>query len=611
MSKKYISIGYIGWTADMETLATALTASANLQRDQYVWCPGEEISAEKAQAAGVTVVTDLVEMASACMTFVLTDGSDASVLEVLPAMMNPGALCADIRRVLPTEKYACAKKWEAAGGFYTDMAFEGTMQDAVNGQRVFYSGNAGKLAYRAFYRLLFPVWVPGEAGEATLLRLLRTTPVGTLSDLLPYIEYYHKTCPADEVPELIADQPENEGVANVLKRARQMTDVVWQPLKKFPKVYGLHETDDFSPEFPVIGLPYSSTRMEERFIGPNLSMETFFTALEDENSVLYTRDFRHHGNAAAYYGTVCSVLVGNAINLHTRVPTKLWPNIPGMHLIEPNTVESLKLGDTLLNATHVAIVTGIDRTVDGKVYQVHVSESTHSTCICGAWRADIFTEYWLNATGFRIYRYDGVNTAPYEPSPYIPLEGEELVPAVNADLSLNFGNKANCRLGEEVTFSVKTEGWDLLRIERDGTVAKELALEGKTQLLNYQPETCGAYRALCVKASGEVSKFVEFAVVSCSVATDKAVYKLGEPIMAIGSDCGGAKPECAFLIYDGILNYRVRETQQIQWFTPEEQAAGKGAVYYNIPGPYMLKLFFRNQYGVYGSDYVKLEIKEN
>ena len=223
------------------------------------------------------------------------------------------------------------------------------------------------VAYRAFYRLLFPIWVPGEAGEATLLRLLRTTPVGTLSDLMNYIDYYHRTCQAPKVPELIADQPENEGVANVLKRSRQMTDVLWQPLKKFPKVYGLHETDDFSPEFPVVGLPYSSTRMEERFIGPNLSMETFFTALQDEDSVLYTRDFRHHGNAAAYYGTVCSVLVGNAINLYTRVPTKLWPDIPGMHLIEPNTVDSLKLGDTLLNATHVAIVTGIYRTADGKV----------------------------------------------------------------------------------------------------------------------------------------------------------------------------------------------------------------------------------------------------
>ena len=612
MENIYNNIGYIGWTNDVVTLVSAVKEKESLQREQYIWCPGEEkISADQADTYGLKVIASGEELASLCKTFVFTDGADPGTLDILGEKMLPGSACVDFSCVLPTEKYSRARKWETAGGFYVDAAFEGSIAYSMKYGRIYYSGRGSHLAYRSFSGLLYPVYVPGEVGEATLLRLLRTTPAGTLTELLPYVEYFRKTCPAAEVPELIADQPENEGVANVLKRARQLTDVVWQPLKKFPKVYGLTVTDDFSPEFPVIGMPYSSTRMEERFVGPNLSFETFFTALEDENSVLYTRDFRHHGNAAAYYGTVCSVLVGNAINLYTRVPTKLWPTIPGMHLIEPNTVDSLKLGDTLLNSGHVAIVTGIDRTADGKVYQVEVSESTHPVCLRKTWRADEFTEYWLNATGFHIYRYDGVNTAPYEPCPYIPLEGEELVPDVNEDLSLNFGNKANCRLGEEVTFSVKTEGWDLLRIERDGTAVKEMALDEKTQLLNYQPETCGAYRALCVKANGEVSKAVEFAVVSCSVATDKSVYKLGEPIMAVGSDCCGAKPECAFLIYDGVLNHHVRETQQIQWFTPEEQAAGKGAVYYNVPGPYMLKLFFRNQYGVYASDYVKLEIKEN
>ena len=72
----------------------------------------------------------------------------------------------------------------------------------------------------------------------------------------------------------------------------------------------------------------------------------------------------------------------------------------------------------------------------------------------------------------------------------------------------------------------------------------------------------------------------------------------------------GAKPECAFLILDGERNNRYNETQHIQWFTQEEQEAGTGAVRYDVPGLYMLKLFFRNQYGVFCSGYVKLEIQE-
>jgi len=605
MSNPYQCIGYIGLTDEASALAEAVAASTKLEREQYVW----SASVLPTDAANVTAL-ELDDFAAKCMIFVFTDGSDIAALEQLSTKINKCAVCLDLSRALPTEKYLRAKQWENAGGYYADGAYEGTIREMLSHGTVYFSGNGSFMAFKAFQRVLFPIFLEKEAGEATLLRLLRTTPASTLSELLPYVDYYHKTCPAPQLPELVADQPGCEGVANVLKRAKQWTDVVWQPLKKFPKVIGLNETDDFSAEFPIIGMPYSSTRMEERFVGTNLSEETFFTALENENSVLYTRDIRAHGNAAAYYGTVCSVFVGNSIALQTRVPCKLWPMIPGMHLIEPNTVDSLKLGDTLLNATHVAIVTGIDRTSDGKVYQVHVSESTHPRCLCRVWRADIFTEYWLNISGFKIYRYDGVKDAVYTQNPYITLEGEQPLPAKrNGDIALNFGNKANCRLGELVEFFILSEGWKILRIEKNGEPVMAMEMLGEPCTLRYLADSCGYYRVYCVKEGGIISDAVEFAVVSCSIETDKDAYRVGEAIQVFGHDMSGAKPECAFLVYDGVLNHHVRETQHIQWFTPEEQEAGRGIVSYNVPGPYILKVFFRNKYGVYGSDYVKLEIR--
>lgn len=606
MSNIYNNIGYIGWTEDAQTLATAVMTAGTVTREQYVWCPeGTDLP------AGVTAVSTAQGLAALCKTVVFTEGSDLAALEQLQKHIATHTVCGDLSKVLPTEKYRRATAWESCGGFYVDVAYETSVDDTLKNGKFYYSGRGAQLVYRSFYRILFPVYVPGEAGEATALRMLRTTPAGTLSELTLYIEHFRKTCPAPQVPELFPDQPENQGVANALRRAKQMTDVLWQPIKEFPKVIGLHETDDFSPEFPAIGLPYSSARMEERFIGQNLSFETFFTALEEEDSVLYTRDIRGQGNAAAYYGIVCSVFVGNAIDLYTRVPCKLWAQIPGMRLIESNSVDSLKLGDTLLNATHVAMVTGIDRTADGKVYSVYVSESTHPTCRCKEWRADEFTALWLDASSFRIYRYDRIDSVPYTPCAYMPLADEDLVPPKNHDLSLNFGNKANCRLGEELTFLIKTLDWGDLCIECDGKQLCRLPLSGSTQAVTYTPTECGNYRAFCEKADGTVSKAVEFAVVDCSIAIDKSVYRPGEPILVTGTAPGGGKPECAFLIYDGTLNYRVRETQHIQWFTPEEQAAGKGAVCYDVPGPYMLKLFFRSQYGVFCSEYVKLEIRKN
>lgn len=605
MSNIYNNIGYIGWTEDAQTLVTAVMTAGTATREQYVWCPvGADLP------AGVTAVSTAQELAALCKTVVFTEGSDPAALEQLQKHITTHTVCGDLSKALPTEKYRRATAWESCGGFYVDVAYETSIADTLKNGKFYYSGRGAQLVYKSFYRILFPVYVPGEAGEATLLRMLRTTPAGTLSELTMYIEHFRKTCPVPQDPDLFSDKPENEGVANALRRAEQMSDVLWQPLKKFPKVIGLHETDDFSPEFPAIGLPYSSARMGEQYIGPNLSLETFFTALEEEDSVLYTRDLRGHGNAAAYYGTVCSVFVGNAIDLYTRVPCKLWPEIPGMRLIEPNCADSLQLGDTLLNATHVAMVTGIDRTADGKVYRVYVSESTHPTCRRKVWRADEFAALWLEASGFRIYRYDKIHSVPYTPCAYAPLADENLVPQRNRDLSLNFGNKVNCRLGEELAFRIKTPDWGALCIECDGKPLCRLSLSGQPQSLTYTPDTCGNYRAFCEQDDGTVSKTVEFAIVDCSIAIDKSVYRPGDPILATGTAPGGAKPECAFLIYDGVLNYRVKETQHIQWFTPEEQAAGKGIVSYDVPGPYMLKLFFRNRYGVYCSDYVKLEIKE-
>ena len=605
MTNIYNTIGYIGWTEDAATLANAVMTAGTVVRTQYAWCAeGTDLP------EGVTAVASARELAELCKAMVFTEGSDPAALEELQKHITAHTVCGDLSRALPTEKYRRAMAWEARGGFYVDVAYETTLIDSIRNGKFYCSGRCTQLFYRTFYRILFPVYVPGEAGEATLMRLLRTAPANAFSELLLYIDHFRKTCPAPQAPELFPDQPENQGVANVLKRAKQMTDVLWHPVKKFPKVIDLHETDDFSPEFPVIGLPYSSTRMVEQFIGPNMPFETFFTALEDEDSVLYTRDLRNHGNAAAYYGTVCSVFVGNALDLYTRVPCKLWPNIPGMRLIDPCALEDMKLGDTLLNATHVAMVTGIDRTADGKVYQVEVSESTHPTCRRKVWRADEFTALWLNASGFKIYRYDFIDSVPYTPCAYTPLEGEDLIPDRNDDLSLNFGNKVNRRLGDELTFRIKTEGWDDLCIECDGKVLRRLPLNGSAQSITYTPDICGNYQAFCEKADGTVSKAVEFAVVDCSISIEKSVYKPGEPILATGKDLSGAKPECAFLILDGERNNRYNETQHIQWFTQEEQEAGTGAVRYDVPGLYMLKLFFRNQYGVFCSGYVKLEIQE-
>ena len=66
-----------------------------------------------------------------------------------------------------------------------------------------------------------------------------------------------------------------------------------------------------------------------------------------------------------------------------------------------------------------------------------------------------------------MYRYDLVDEVTYEPDPFVYVEGDPIVPRpeINKALMLDFGNKANHRIGDEpVEISVFEEGWDKIEV---------------------------------------------------------------------------------------------------------------------------------------------------
>ena len=116
----------------------------------------------------------------------------------------------------------------------------------------------------------------------------------------------------------------------------------------------------FDTEGNYIGLPYSSLKGNDNFIGINVLLETFMTALNNPKSKLYTQQFfeninnttgkqynniistykynynekkfqplnngRHniHYNCNSYYGVVCSVLIQHAYNMNEYETTYSW-----------------------------------------------------------------------------------------------------------------------------------------------------------------------------------------------------------------------------------------------------------------------------------------------
>lgn len=324
------------------------------------------------------------------------------------------------------------------------------------------------------------------------------------------------------------DQPRSQGAANVLKRARQFTELRWTPIAKMPRTASIESKENdkepvsyYLPWRPYFGLPYSSARIEEKFIGYNVSLETFYTALANPKSVLYTRSLLGGGKRmSSWYGMVCSVFGSWCLALPGRRVAKMWGNYDDMEKIDAQSADDVQLCDILDNPVHVAIITGIKRDENGKVASVIVTECTRPQNIELEYTPEEFQHFWLD--NYWVYRYKKLDEVPYEPSPYIHLEGDPdlPVPVPNKTLLPDYGNRANYRLGENVELNIMEEGWETLVVENDGKTETVSAI-AEPGVIAYTPAKAGTYRFWCT-AGDRVSEAVEVAVTELKLSCTKA-----------------------------------------------------------------------------------------
>lgn len=343
---------------------------------------------------------------------------------------------------------------------------------------------------------------------------------------------------------LYHDVPKCQGVANGLKRARQLAEIRWTPVDYLPHNVAVWQNDGehtrvraetFAPPYmQQIGMVYSSTRAVEKFVGYNVSIETFMTALTNPRSVLYTRNLFGTGGhgMGTYYGTVCSCYVSYILDLPYRYSTNAVPKMACMQEVDTTDLDNLQLLDPVNKAgAHIGIITDIVRDEQGHVAEIEVSESTQPFVRARRFDQTAFRGYWL-ANGYKVYRYDGLEKISYTPTPFVPLPGDpEAQPEVNKDLMPNFGNKANYVLGmdsDRVELDILKEGWETVEVTAPDGKVTAYAIENMTV---YPAETLpGYYSACCVTAAGKKSAPVFWCLADLKVETDKTVFKVGEPI---------------------------------------------------------------------------------
>lgn len=293
--------------------------------------------------------------------------------------------------------------------------------------------------------------------------------------------------------------PENHGVLNCIKRARQMTDIKWSVAADIDRVNivsGQHYSDTknyFQNKFKAgreyTGLPYS----EQNFIGYRKGITQFVTAAANENSRECTQSqYTGDHNEASYFGTVCVTLVSYALHA-PQLSSPDYTNLVGLTKLYDlysngiyHNIDDLKLCDVLWEHGHVAIITDIIHDDLNHIERIEVSESTKfgsylinngngdfgGKCRRKLWDKDEFLQWF---SSFAVYRYDAAFLAaiPYVPNKFVPMEDETpyaddpnlpCVP-IDGDHAYYYLSNASQR---NVTVLIRDTGYTHMRIKQNG-----------------------------------------------------------------------------------------------------------------------------------------------
>lgn len=332
------------------------------------------------------------------------------------------------------------------------------------------------------------------------------------------------------------DEPETLGQLACLARIRQLRDIQYTPVAALPYNNGTYPAGTV-----ITGLPYSSVRKTDKFIGYNISLHTFMTALHNPGSVLYTKESTEY-HAKTWYGTNCSTFVSYAYDFPYHNATAIFAD---MDCIEPIDVEDMKLCDAAnmidegAAGGHIVIISGIVRNAAGKVVTVEISESDGIGVSRTTMSYEAFLYEYLERQGYKMYRNRDLYKVGYEASAYVPLFPEEPADSVvYSDLCTDLGDRATILAGESITLQpLVTDGYSAIKLYRKGAEVGSYSVADRT-LSNL---TAGKYTAKLYPETGNGE--TKFIVCSASVAQSGTRYSFsgeyGTPIRVVFKDSTG------------------------------------------------------------------------
>ena len=392
--------------------------------------------------------------------------------------------------------------------------------------------------------------------------------------------------------------PQTRAQAEVLRRARQLTDLRWTPIRDIPTYTRKEGHICFRAGEELTGFPYSSVEKEDRFIAENVSFESFLSAISNPYSKLYQVGHGEYG--APNFGVVCNGFVRYALGISRRVSTNCFMSIPGMKQVakrQEYTVDDIELLDVLYaygNGTnHVILITDILRNDENEIVQLELSEATRPLCVRRLFSVDDFYE---RVKLYDLCRYEYIESIPPLDETEDHLLWNSHIECSTPKLAVDNGNRSNYRVGEEILLSVSSDKSDVVELLCEDVLHSTYQVGAIAILPLYLPR--GYYTARLRDAKDEV----QFCVNQASVE-----HYVEDKTLTVSADPCDPHSEIVY------MDFRRRGSTMApmvsyEELTDEERKSGRFSRV--IPeNAENFKVYYKNKYGIWTHRMTKIQCK--
>lgn len=344
------------------------------------------------------------------------------------------------------------------------------------------------------------------------------------------------------------------GELNMVKRARQFTDIKWTPAATVKRRnYAEKDAaggltigwqDQFTAGKEYKGIPYSHGYYNGAFrnyamLGYQVSFEAFATSVQFSNSYFCSTD-TYNTTTGVYtpYGASCDTLgsysmgidwYGSDVGFQTLVNNGTIILQFSADSIASN-INNVHLGDILWKrAVHVAVIT--DVVIDennGKnieVSEVTTTGGANPNVIGGLYGGVARRELWpldkflLKFGSYNIYRYVNSSNVIYVPSPFVTLQGEDemhnlmnrtpLIPFMGSGFSYLYGHIPNTNV------LIASTEYEYLAVYKDGSLFNTFTVNSASSIATGFSEV-GEYEAFLFNSSDGTITNMTTRTVSCT-----------------------------------------------------------------------------------------------